>query len=402
MLLPRTFRLAAAFERLCRYPQANFRKLASIFLPDPLQLQASCEKLLAASMAHLWERASSTTFEESSKLRQTKRLLNLTSVQELYHAVLIWLTVLSDHRSLAADAAQLVPSLILLEFLLRDELDMQDPEHASLHNALALAALCDRLARYLVSTISMHMASTWTQETIQGLLSSESPPPADTSAGRLLQDFLGLKRMLKGQTVSCYAQRVYQKYLELLLDVSDTSEQGAETWLQAAQKLQYSGKTFCLIVCLYMLISHPWEEHAFAVATLAALPKHLTHSAKLQRYQSEVAVALTGVSTRNLQEKGLALLELLQAAAPAQTSDEHLLPVQRATFVIRALQKWLDDDSTSAEGNDFDDALAEPLLKVMTLLVPVLQNVPGSHWGFMFDVAELCIEVSTAYMLSML
>ncbi|KAJ3841743.1 hypothetical protein F5878DRAFT_577882 [Lentinula raphanica] len=136
------------------------------------------------------------------------------------------------------------------------------------------------------------------------------------------------------------------------------------------------------------------------ISTLMANLPASTPVHRLDRYRNELASSLLGVPSSRATSDGLRiLLTLVLGTAPDVDSEAEFLPVQRAVNVIKACQKWVEgdegDDEESDEGTE--DGMEE-LESVMTLaffhLAPILQNVPGGHWQFIFDVLENNIENS--------
>ncbi|KAH0834818.1 hypothetical protein J3R83DRAFT_10427 [Lanmaoa asiatica] len=83
-------------------------------------------------------------------------------------------------------------------------------------------------------------------------------------------------------------------------------------------------------------------------------------------------------------------LRLLAATAPDPDSDVVFLPQQRAVNVMKACQAWVAADEDDGDGVDEDVESAMTL--VFFHLAPILQNVPGSHWDFIWDVIENNLE----------
>ena len=64
---------------------------------------------------------------------------------------------------------------------------------------------------------------------------------------------------------------------------------------------------------------------------------------------------------------------------------------------MKACQAWIaGDDEEEDEEDDEDESAAEDLEALLPLLfthlAPVLQTVPGAHWGLIFDVMENNME----------
>ncbi|KAJ3719553.1 hypothetical protein DFJ43DRAFT_1005337 [Lentinula guzmanii] len=121
---------------------------------------------------------------------------------------------------------------------------------------------------------------------------------------------------------------------------------------------------------------------------------------RLDRYRNELASSLLGVPSSRAASDGLRiLLTLVLGTAPDVESEAVFLPVQRAVNVIKACQKWIEEEEENGEeeNNEGETGVKmEELESAMTLtfyhLAPILQNVPGGHWQFIFDVIENNIE----------
>lgn len=119
----------------------------------------------------------------------------------------------------------------------------------------------------------------------------------------------------------------------------------------------------------------------------------VTHSApeppNLDRYRNELAAALLGIPANKANIQGLLALRKLVATAPDRDSEVAFLPQLRAVNVVKACQQWVTSDE------DIDEEVESTMALVFTHLAPILQNVPGGHWEFMFDVVESNLEVFT-------
>ena len=89
---------------------------------------------------------------------------------------------------------------------------------------------------------------------------------------------------------------------------------------------------------------------------------------------------------------GLLLLDRLLATAPPLDSTFLFLPEQRTVFLVRALQRWFTDEE--GDNEDLNEDVQARLVQLFSYLTPILQNVPGSHWDFVFDLIEENVEVS--------
>ena len=100
---------------------------------------------------------------------------------------------------------------------------------------------------------------------------------------------------------------------------------------------------------------------------------------------------MLGVPARKANTDGLLILRKLAASAPDSESDVEFLPQPRAVNVVKACQQWISSDE------DLDEEVESAMTLVFTHLAPILQDVPGSHWDFVFDVVENNIEVGLLF-----
>ena len=110
--------------------------------------------------------------------------------------------------------------------------------------------------------------------------------------------------------------------------------------------------------------------------------------ARLDRYRNELAAGILGISASKANTDGLLLLRRLAATAPDPDSDVVYLPQTRAVNFVKACQGWVTSDE------DIDEDVESEITNVFFHIVPILQNVPGSHWEFIFDLIENNLEVS--------
>ena len=128
-----------------------------------------------------------------------------------------------------------------------------------------------------------------------------------------------------------------------------------------------------------------------AVTTTGAEPP------KLDRYRNEIAASLLGIKPNKANTEGLLSLRKLAASAPDPDGDVVFLTPPRAINVVKACQGWViapDDDDD--DGEEVGEQVENEMLSIFMHLAPILQNVPGGHWEFMFDVLEGVLERASA------
>ena len=107
----------------------------------------------------------------------------------------------------------------------------------------------------------------------------------------------------------------------------------------------------------------------------------------MERYRNQLAADLTGIRPAKANTDGLWSLRRLNLVAPDPESDVIFLPTPRAVNLLKACQQWITSDE------DIDEAVENELTLIFINLAPIIQNVVGSHWDFIFDVLENNLEV---------
>lgn len=107
-----------------------------------------------------------------------------------------------------------------------------------------------------------------------------------------------------------------------------------------------------------------------------------------------MAANLTAIPVRKANVDGLWLLRRLAAAAPDPDSEVVFLPQQRAVQLVKACQTWVQADDDEDEEGGVDEEVESAMTQVFVSLAPILQDITGAHWDFMFDVIENNLEVS--------
>lgn len=127
------------------------------------------------------------------------------------------------------------------------------------------------------------------------------------------------------------------------------------------------------------------------MAIASSITEFAPEPPRLDRYRNELAANLLGIPVSKANTEGLLSLRKLAATAPDPESDVIFLPQQRAVNVIKACQQWVGSDE------EIDEELESEMTLIFFYVAPLLQNIPGGHWDFIFDVIENNLEVSSDY-----
>jgi hypothetical protein len=122
------------------------------------------------------------------------------------------------------------------------------------------------------------------------------------------------------------------------------------------------------------------------VAILSSIIEFAPEPLRMDRYRNEIASDILGVPASRANTTGVVLLRRLAATAPDSESDVVFLPQQRAVNVVKTCQAWVSSDE------DIDEDVENMMPLLFIHLSPILQNVAGNHWEFIFDVVENNLE----------
>lgn len=123
------------------------------------------------------------------------------------------------------------------------------------------------------------------------------------------------------------------------------------------------------------------------LAILASIAEFAPEPLRMDRYRNEIASDILGVPAKKANTEGSVLLRRLAATAPDSDSDVVFLSQHRAVNVAKTCQAWIISDE------DIDEEVESMITLLFIHLAPILQNVVGNHWEFIFDVIENNLEV---------
>lgn len=180
----------------------------------------------------------------------------------------------------------------------------------------------------------------------------------------------------------------------------DAGKADTEQWMMLARRLERNGRSHLPFMrssatpfteCGLVMIAAPQTS----LAIVHSIARQGSEPPLLARYRNELAAGILGISPNKANTEGLLLLRRLAASAPDPESDVVFLPQPRAVNFMKTCQKWItgsDDEDEDEEG--IDDDVQSEMTGVFMDMVPLLQNVPGSHWDLIFDIIENNLEVS--------
>lgn len=167
---------------------------------------------------------------------------------------------------------------------------------------------------------------------------------------------------------------------------ASASKTDSDQWLNLARRVEKTGAPYrsCRSQCSHNNTSVAPQT---TVAILASITEFAPEPSRMDRYRNEIASDILGVPASRANTTGVVLLRRLTATAPDSESDVVFLPQQRAVNVVKTCQTWISSDE------DIDEDVESMMPLLFIHLSPILQNVAGNHWEFIFDVVENNLEV---------
>lgn len=164
------------------------------------------------------------------------------------------------------------------------------------------------------------------------------------------------------------AHRIFARLLQGTLDFSGATESDASSFLRLGQACQQS-------------------RPEFANAIFFTTKEILLNTSLHDRLRNQLASNLAGVRSTDAESKGKTFLRSLVSLAPPLNSTTTFLPQQRCIFLLRAIQGWIASD----QSEDFSMEMYTRLSQVFLHVLPVVQDMEGSHLDLIIDILELSL-----------
>lgn len=181
-------------------------------------------------------------------------------------------------------------------------------------------------------------------------------------------------RMVSNETTSSMGVRIFSRLLSGILAFSGAGESEAKMWLRLAQISQES-------------------RPRLSEAILLNVKDAVEESREYDRIRNEVAARMAGTSPDKASSLGLRDLRLLVAAAPDVDSTTMLIPQQRAIMLLKTFQKWVASD----KADEFEDEMHARMAQVFMHVLPIVQEMAGSHLDLCFDLVETGLSGRNIY-----
>ncbi|CAL1708694.1 unnamed protein product [Somion occarium] len=302
-----------------------------------------------------------TAIEDDNDNEVSEAVVDRSGYSSYARVVTALLHYFSDERQLAKENVWALRHFLAFAQYADEKLQFPEAESSLFGRAVSptalqdLTAKVDQITAYVLSSVP---DESWFSPIISSLLNGQPP---SSGIGRLLYDLV--YDSAGRDTVR--ESRVLHSVLQHILTSATKAE--ADQMIMLARKIENKA------------------PHA-ALAIILSITQSALEPPRLDRYRNELAAGLLGIPASKANVEGLWSLRRLFATAPDPESDIVFLSTPRAVNLMRACQQWITSDEDIAE------AVESEMTLIFIHLAPILQNIPGSHWDFIFDVLENNLE----------
>ena len=285
------------------------------------------------------------------------------------------LEVFDRDRAGAKKHVHLLPYIVLLSILIEDDLLLSgSSNHAldssvapELHRAWLQSSVT--VVTALISSFSNTVTENWHSDMVACLQRSSTVDAETDGIGHVLATLWQMASEL--DMPSSYIARIFHRLLNAAFSFGAVTEAGADRWLKLGDAVQDRMPTM-------------------SAAIFHAAKPVAGSSPIYDRLRNGAAAKLAGLGPSTPEERILRSLRTLLALAPPEESDLAIIPQQRAIFLLKDLQKWYSSEETD---EDFAEETSTRLAELFIHLLPVVQDVQGSHIDFIFDLLETNLEL---------
>lgn len=329
-----------------------------------------------------------------SKASQNSKTTDYRGFSSYARIVSGLLQILAEERQLAKKSLWVLRHIITLSMYARDlsnvpSVSSRSPvfnETVTSASLLRIIGKAKQLSVYLFNSAEGKDDSAGRRVVLDRLL-NESTSKDPREGLNQLQTLLFNAVSYAKQADTTRDARVLKLVLDpLLADGIEVAE--ADLWIQLGRKLERSG-TFSNTETCTFIQSFFFSAPQTSITVISVATSTGVEPPKLDRHRNELAASLLGIKPSNANTEGLLGLRKLAACAPDPEGDVAFLPSPRAVNVVKACQGWVLAD------DELDEEVQSAMLPIFMHLAPILQNVPGSHWPFIFDVVEAVLEASS-------
>lgn len=284
------------------------------------------------------------------------------------------LVMIRRDRAKARGLLHLLPHVVMLSILIEDDLLHPGASKHTLSTASSPAKNQEWLQSSvtvitgLVSSLSDTVTENWHNDIVTSLQRSTVIDADKDAIGHVLSMLWQLATQL--DKPSSYLARIFHRLLNAVFSFGTVTEAGADRWLKLGDAVQD-------------------RMPAMSAAIFHAAKPVAGSSPIYDRLRNGAAAKLSGLGPNTSQDRVLSSLRTVVALAPPLDSDLSIIPQQRAIFLLKDLEKWYNNDESTEEP---DEEVSTRFVELFIHLLPVVQDVQGSHIHFMFDSLETNLE----------
>ena len=284
------------------------------------------------------------------------------------------LTMIRRDRANARRHLHLLPYVVLLSILIEDDLLLPGASKHSLNASASPSANMEWLQSSvtnitaLVSSLSDTVTENWHNDLVASLQRSTVIDAEKDGIGHVLSTLWQMASQLDME--SSYLARIFHRLLNAVFSFGTVTEAGADRWLKLGDAVQD-------------------RMPAMSAAIYHAAKPVAGSSPVYDRLRNGAAAKLAGLGPGTSSERILQSLRTLVALAPPLDSELSIIPQQRAIFLLKDLEKWY----TSDDAEEPEEEISTRLAEIFVHLLPVVQDVQGSHIDFILDSIEANLDL---------
>jgi hypothetical protein len=367
---------------------ASSQTTSSLSMLEILPSQESMDNLLYSTASSLRTPASLSILDPLAASAQEGRSAATHSydtegLSEYARSAYALLLFLEESRSVARSQPWALPHIVMLALLCEDEMQMSggaggllqsDKFTASSKQCTHLRHLLDRCIKVsssMLAALCGSLPETWHTSATETLQKKPDAPSQDDATLQIMASLWRASIAQQAPTSTSHLTRIFSRLLAGVLSFTSAGEQEGTKWMRLAQAVESKAPH------LSEAIIYPAKSYVFDTPLY-------------DRQRNDIVSRLASTVPPKANTEGLTLLRLAVAIAPPPESSMVFVPQQRVVFLLQGLQRWVASDE------DLDEEINTRLAELFLHVAPLVQEMPGSHLDFFYDLIESNLEVSSS------
>lgn len=367
---------------------ASSQRTSSLSMLDILPSQETLDTLLYSTASSLRTPSSLSILDPLAASAQEGRstathTYDTEGLSEYARSAYALLLFLEESRSVARSQPWALPHIVMLALLCEDEMHMSggaggllqsDRFISSSKQGTQLRLLLDRCIKVsssMLAALCGSLPETWHISATETLHKAPDAPSKDDATLQIMASLWRASIAQQAPTTTNHLTRIFSRLLAGVLSFTSAGEQEGTKWMRLAQAVESKAPH------LSEAIIYPAKSYVYDTPLY-------------DRQRNDIVSRLASTPPPKANREGLTLLRLAVAIAPPPESSMVFVPQQRVVFLLQGLQRWVASDE------DLDEEINTRLAELFLHVAPLVQEMPGSHLDFFYDLIESNLEVSSS------